>query len=125
MVRLLRAGLAVTLLAGLLPALAASRVVPLEALRPTIEKISLKRMAGLSFWSGIVMIPRIPPVSTTQIFGDIATATRIESMAKTMSVSSTLTTVAQNAERPSQDLAAGKVRRSCASPPPKKCLYGR
>ena len=35
----------------------------------------------------------------TQIFGDIATATRIESIAKTMSVSSTLTTVAQNARQ--------------------------
>ena len=38
----------------------------------------------------------------THIFGDIATATRIESTAKTMSVSSTFTTVAQNAERPSE-----------------------
>ena len=42
----------------------------------------------------------MPPVRITQIFGDIATATRIESMAKTMSVSSTLTTVVQNADSP-------------------------
>ena len=41
----------------------------------------------------------------TQVFGDIATATRIESTAKTMSVSSTLTTVAQNADRPSHGVA--------------------
>ena len=60
----------------------------------------------------------------THSFGDIATATRIESIAKTMSVSSTLTTVAQNADRPSQGLAFGGVRRSCASPPRKKCWYG-
>ena len=58
---------------------------------------------------------------TTQSLGDIATATRIESIAKTMSVSSTLTTVAQNADRPSQALAVW----ACAAPPrrrPKKCL---
>ena len=36
---------------------------------------------------------------TTHVFGDIATATRIESTAKTMSVSSTLTTVAQKARQ--------------------------
>ena len=30
--------------------------------------------------SRIVMMPRIPPVSTTHSFGDIATATRMESI---------------------------------------------
>ena len=43
------------------------------------------------------------------IFGDIATATRIESMAKTMSVNSTFTTVAQNALSPSHGFARGGV----------------
>ena len=43
---------------------------------------------------------------------DIATATRIESMAKTMSVSSTFTTVAQKADRPSQG-RAWRRRRFC------------
>ena len=50
----------------------------------------------------------------TQTFGDIATATRIESTAKTMSVSSTLTTVAQNADNPIAGVALGGVRRCCA-----------
>ena len=57
--------------------------------------------------SRIMMMPRMPPVSTTQSFDDIATATRIESIAKMMSVNSTFTTVAQNADRPS----IGRARR--------------
>ena len=65
-------------------------------------------------------MPSSPPVMITHSLGDIATATRIESMAKTMSVSSTLTTVAQKADIPSQGFAFGGVRRSCASPPRKK-----
>ena len=55
--------------------------------------------------SRIAMMPRMPPVRTTHSFGDIATATRIESMANTTSVSSTLTTVAQKAVRPSHGRA--------------------
>ena len=54
--------------------------------------------------SRIAMMPKIPPAMITQVFDDIATATRIESTAKTMSVSSTLTTVAQNAESPNAAL---------------------
>src|SRR3990172_4112334 len=49
-------GLGTPLLAGTLPALAASRVTPLEALRPTLGKISIRRMAGLGFWSGAALI---------------------------------------------------------------------
>ena len=56
----------------------------------------------------IATMPSSPPVMITHSFGDIATATRIESMAKTMSVSSTLTTVAQNADSPSHGLAFGR-----------------
>ena len=46
-------------------------------------------------------MPSRPPDSTTQIFGDIATATRIESTENAMFTSSTFTTVAHSADRPS------------------------
>jgi len=49
-------GVGVTLLAGLLPAMSASRVTPLEALRPSVGAVSLKRIAGLGFWGGAAMI---------------------------------------------------------------------
>ena len=49
-------GVGVTLLAGLLPAVSASRVTPLEALRPSVGAVSFKRMAGFGFWSGAAMI---------------------------------------------------------------------
>ena len=49
-------GVGMTLLAGLLPAMSASKVTPLEALRPTVGAISLRRMAGISFWAGITLI---------------------------------------------------------------------
>ena len=63
--------------------------------------------------SRIMTMPRMPPVRITHIFGDIATATRIESMAKTMSVSSTFTTVAQNGgQAEHRPVAFGGVRRA-------------
>jgi len=49
-------GVGVTLLAGLLPAMSAGRVTPLEALRPSIGAVSLKRLMGVGFWTGVVMI---------------------------------------------------------------------
>jgi putative ABC transport system permease protein len=49
-------GLGITLLAGILPAISASRVTPMEALRPTLGKVSIRRMAGWGFWSGVVML---------------------------------------------------------------------
>ncbi len=49
-------GVGVTVLAGLIPARAASRVTPLEALRPAVAVVTLKRMAGVGFWAGIGMI---------------------------------------------------------------------
>jgi putative ABC transport system permease protein len=52
----LAVGLGVTLLAGLLPAVAAARVTPLEALRPPIGAVTLRRMAGPSFWIGAVAL---------------------------------------------------------------------
>jgi putative ABC transport system permease protein len=49
-------GLGITLLAGILPAISASRVTPLEALRPTLGKVSIRLMAGWGFWSGAAML---------------------------------------------------------------------
>ena len=49
-------GVGVTLLSGLLPAMRASRVTPLEALRPSIGEVSLRRLAGFGFWIGMVLI---------------------------------------------------------------------
>jgi putative ABC transport system permease protein len=49
-------GVGVTLVAGLVPALAASRLSPLEALRPAVGRISLRRMAGIGFWAGVAML---------------------------------------------------------------------
>jgi hypothetical protein len=54
----------------------------------------------------------MPPERITHSFGDIATATRMESIAKTISVSSTLTTVAQNAGSPIHGCALGGRRRA-------------
>ncbi len=49
-------GVGVTLLAGLLPAMSASRVTPLEALRPSVGAVSLRRLAGIGFWAGVALI---------------------------------------------------------------------
>ena len=49
-------GVGVTLLAGLLPAINAGRVTPLEALRPAVGSVSLRRLMGIGFWAGVVMI---------------------------------------------------------------------
>src|SRR5262245_49536537 len=73
----------------------------------------------------IITIPRMPPDRITHSFGDIATATRIESIAKTISVSSTLTTVDQNGVRPSHEAAAGGVLRDSVLVLPPKWRYTR
>jgi putative ABC transport system permease protein len=49
-------GVGVTLLAGLLPAMSASRVMPLEALRPSVGSVSIRRLTGFGFWAGTGMI---------------------------------------------------------------------
>ena len=71
----------------------------------------------------IATMPSIPPVSTTHRFGDIATATRIESTENAILTSSTLTTVAQNADRPSHGRAGLGLLARLPSPPRKKCRY--
>jgi len=62
-------GVGVTVAAGLYPALSASRVTPLEALRPSVAEVSFKRMAGFGFWTGAIMI----------IFGVVALLTKVVS----------------------------------------------
>ncbi|MGB9799554.1 MAG: ABC transporter permease [Thermanaerothrix sp.] len=49
-------GIGITVLAGLLPAQSATRVTPLEALRPSVGQVSFRRLAGLSFWAGVVLM---------------------------------------------------------------------
>ena len=50
------AGVGITLLASLPPARAASRVTPLEALRPAIGAKSLRKLTGVGFWIGVVLL---------------------------------------------------------------------
>lgn len=49
-------GVGATVLAGLLPAWSASRVTPLEALRPTVAEVEFKRQTGVGFWIGVVIL---------------------------------------------------------------------
>jgi putative ABC transport system permease protein len=49
-------GVGITLLAGLLPARAASRVTPLEALRPSVGEAIFKPLATISFWVGVACV---------------------------------------------------------------------
>ncbi len=50
------AGVGITLLAGLLPALSAGRVQPVEALRPAVAAVESRRAVGLSALLGILLI---------------------------------------------------------------------
>ncbi|MBK8783800.1 MAG: ABC transporter permease [Anaerolineales bacterium] len=49
-------GVGVTVLAGLIPALSASKVTPLEALRPSVTEMHFDRQTGLGFVGGVVII---------------------------------------------------------------------
>jgi putative ABC transport system permease protein len=49
-------GVGITLVAGWLPARAASRMTPLEALRPEVSGFSIKRMVGRTFWGGLILV---------------------------------------------------------------------
>jgi len=48
-------GVGVTLLAGLLPAMNASKVTPLEALRPVVAEVEYKRRTGGGFIAGVAL----------------------------------------------------------------------
>ncbi len=49
-------GVGVTVLSGLIPAISASRITPLEALRPSSAEDEFKRQTGWGFWAGLVLI---------------------------------------------------------------------
>lgn len=49
-------GVGVTLLAGLQPALSASRVSPLEALRPTVGEVAWRVAGKQAIWGGILVV---------------------------------------------------------------------
>ena len=49
-------GVGITVVAGLIPAYSASRITPLEALRPSLGKVNFKRVASVSFWAGVVLM---------------------------------------------------------------------
>lgn len=49
-------GLGVTLFSAVLPAWQATRVTPLEALRPNLGEVSLRRLASWDFWGGAALI---------------------------------------------------------------------
>ena len=65
-------GLGVTVLAGLLPAISAGRVTPLEALRPSVAGVSYRRMIGASAIIGIVLIIIALLILFTQNLGLLA-----------------------------------------------------
>lgn len=49
-------GVGVTVAAGLFPAISASRVTPLDALRPSMAETEFDRNAGIGFFVGVVLI---------------------------------------------------------------------
>ena len=49
-------GVGVTVVAGLIPAISASRVTPLEALRPSVAETQFNRQTGSGFVGGVVII---------------------------------------------------------------------
>lgn len=59
-------GVGITVVAGLIPAYSASRITPLEALRPSMGKVSFKRIASLSFWAGVVLMAVAAGILFTQ-----------------------------------------------------------
>lgn len=49
-------GVGMTVLAGLIPAWNASKVTPLEALRPTVAEVEFRRQTGRGFWAGVIIM---------------------------------------------------------------------
>lgn len=63
------AGIGVTVLAGIIPARSASRVEPLEAMRPSVAQVEVRRMGGAGFWIGTGMIAAAAVALLTQNTG--------------------------------------------------------
>jgi putative ABC transport system permease protein len=49
-------GVSITILSGLIPASNASKITPMDALRPSVAEVEYKRRAGAGFIAGLVMI---------------------------------------------------------------------
>jgi putative ABC transport system permease protein len=49
-------GVGITVLSGLIPASNASKITPMDALRPSVAEVEYKRRAGAGFIAGLVMI---------------------------------------------------------------------
>jgi putative ABC transport system permease protein len=49
-------GVGITVLSGLIPARNASRITPMDALRPSVAEVEYKRRAGAGFIAGVIMI---------------------------------------------------------------------
>ncbi len=49
-------GVGITVLSGLIPAFNASKITPMDALRPSVAEVEFKRRAGTGFIAGLVMI---------------------------------------------------------------------
>jgi putative ABC transport system permease protein len=49
-------GVGITVLSGLIPAANASKIMPMDALRPSVAEVEYKRRAGNGFFAGLVMI---------------------------------------------------------------------
>ena len=49
-------GVGITVLSGLIPARNASRITPMDALRPSVAEVEYKRRAGAGFIAGVILI---------------------------------------------------------------------
>jgi putative ABC transport system permease protein len=49
-------GVGITVLSGLIPARNASRITPMDALRPSVAEVEYKRRAGAGFIAGVVLV---------------------------------------------------------------------
>ena len=65
-------GVGITVLSGLIPARNASRITPMDALRPSVAEVEYKRRAGWGFIAGAVMIGIALLALTTGNMGLIA-----------------------------------------------------
>ncbi|HMN14206.1 MAG TPA: FtsX-like permease family protein [Bellilinea sp.] len=49
-------GIGITVLSSLIPAWSAARITPIDAIRPAMGEVTLRRMLGWTFWAGIVLL---------------------------------------------------------------------